>query len=147
MSNTETGSPAELPDFVDWSAADKEPSKFVTNMIVQVGETELSLLLFEVLTPYVQAPPNQPEKFTERWVAKLPIQATCHGRFILTPERCEQLIDLLQRQLTLYWDNWNLRYQEREAQRAASQSYERAGEEVQTGFGAEETLPEEDEEL
>ena len=119
MSDTGNESPSEIIDFIDWSAGDDEPGKFVTNTIVQVGDSELTLLMYEVMTPYVQSTSMHPEIWTEKWRTKLPLKATCYGRFVLTPERCEQLIDILQLQLGLYWDNQRKRHQEFERQRAA----------------------------
>jgi len=128
MSDSETKAP-EIPDLVDWSAGDKEPSRFVTNMIILNGDSELTLLLYEVLTPYVQVyGPQQEKKWTDKWMSKLPIQATCHGRFVFTPERCEQLIDLLQQQLSLYWENVQKRHEELERMKATYEAKQEATE-------------------
>ncbi len=121
MSDTGNESTVDLSDIIDWSAGDQEPSRFITNTIVQVGDSELTLLLFEVMTPYVQSPLPQ-EKWVEKWKAKLPLHATCYGRFVLTPERCEQLIVILDQQLTLYWDNVQKKREEMERQRTAEEN-------------------------
>ena len=131
MSDTGNGSPIEIPDLIDWSSSDDEPSRFITNMAVIAGDSELTLLLFEVLTPYIQAPPREPEKWAEKWVTKLPLHANCHGRFVLTPERCDQLIFLLQQQLSVYWDNQAKRYEEMERQRAAHEARTEVEDEAQ----------------
>jgi len=111
MSDTvQNNSTGNEPDFIDWSSGDREQSKFVTNMIVQVGDSELTLLLYEVLTPYIQPTSNDPEAYAAKWKNKIPLEATCHGRFVFTPERCEQLVELLQRQLDLFNENWIRKY-------------------------------------
>lgn len=121
MSDTENTPPIQIKDPVDWSSGDDEPSKFVTTTVVLIGDSELTLLLYEVVTPFMGLPTTPPEKWIERWNEKLPIRAKCHGRFVLTPERCESLINILRSQLGQYYRNLDARMHEMEQQQAASE--------------------------
>jgi len=77
-----------------WDFPEDLESKFVTNMLVQSGEQEFFVSFFEVAPPLIFLPED---------VQKIEnMRAHCIGRFVISPERIEKFIKVLQQQLKAF---------------------------------------------
>ncbi|WP_440070982.1 hypothetical protein [Streptosporangium sp. OZ121] len=107
MKERESPDLSELSVVVDWSTADGVPIEHVNQFIGQPGPPTLSrmpdgvfLLLGSIPPPVI---PNDPEG-QRRAIEGLKngLKVTVHGRFHLSRERLEELIDVLQQTAANY---------------------------------------------
>jgi hypothetical protein len=97
----------ELAVTVDWSTADSVPIEHVNQFIGQPGPPTLSrtpdgifLLLGSIPPPIIPGDPEGQRRAIESLKNGLPV--TIHGRFHLSRERLNELIDVLQQTAANY---------------------------------------------
>ncbi len=72
-------------------------TRFATNMVVQIIESEFKVSFFEIQRP-ILIEENDKDKFNDNPV----VTADCVGSVIITPDRMPKFIEVLQQQLDLY---------------------------------------------
>ena len=96
---------------INWHVSDTIHNQYVHNVIVQPGQNEITLSLFEThIPPYVGSPEANRED-----LQKQSVRFECVGKFVVTPQFIPEIIKALQVGL----DNYNAgkAYEERETKR------------------------------
>ena len=84
---------------VEWHVPDTIHNLYVHNVIVQPGQNEITLSLFEThIPPYVGSPEANRE-----YLQKQSVRFECVGKFVVTPQFVPEIIKALQVGL----DNYN----------------------------------------
>ncbi len=84
---------------VEWHVPDTIHNLYVHNVIVQPGQNEITLFLFEThVPPYVGSP-----EASREYLLKQSVRFECIGKFVVTPQFVPEIIKALQAGL----DNYN----------------------------------------
>jgi hypothetical protein len=89
---------------VDWQLPPDLHTEYATNVLVQHGQHEIFLLFFQAQPPIIVGELVERQKQLEE-ISKIP--AKCVAKVIISPDRLEELIDLLKRQLESYRTNFS----------------------------------------
>ncbi len=98
-----TEEPADRAFRLEWCIPKDLISRYATNFIVQHTQNEFILSFFEVLPPLLLGSPEEVEAQADQIET---IDAHCVARVILTPDRLEQLLRVLQINLQAYRDHY-----------------------------------------
>jgi hypothetical protein len=88
---------------IDWQVPDDLRSEYATNVLAQHGEHEIFLLFFQAQPPIIVGELAEREEQLE---ALKGIPARCVAKVIISPDRLEEIIHLLQTQLEGYKRNF-----------------------------------------
>lgn len=91
---TKTQEPQERQIPIEWVFPEDLTSGYATNILVQIGQNEFFISFFEMSPPVIM---NAADLDTIESV-----QAYCIARIIVTPDRLNEFIAVLQKQLNLY---------------------------------------------
>lgn len=95
MTKKEEQKEQQLP--IKWNIPDNMIARFATNIVVQTIENEFKISFFEIQPPIILS-----DKDREN-VKKLgTIRADCLGTIIVTPDRMQKFIQLMNEQLSRY---------------------------------------------
>lgn len=84
---------------VDWHVSDGIHNQYVHNVVVQPGQNEITILLFEThVPPYIGSPEANRE-----YLQKQSVRFECIGKFVVAPQFVPEIIKALQVGL----DNYN----------------------------------------
>ena len=82
----------EIP--IEWHISDSIVARYATNMAVQHTDREIILSFFEIIPPLIFTSQDQ-----EVLQSLKSIRANCVARIIVSPERMQKFIDVLQENL------------------------------------------------
>jgi hypothetical protein len=78
---------------IEWHVSDSIRSQYVTNVVVQAGQNEVFISLFETQVPMLM---GTPEENSAKLKSLGGIKAECVGRIVVAPELVPNIINALQ---------------------------------------------------
>ena len=84
---------------IEWHISEDINSKYATNLVVQHSEHEFILDFFEMRRPLILGNPNQ---VREQWQKIESVRAECVAQIIVSPDRMQEFIDVMQAALDKY---------------------------------------------
>ncbi len=82
---------------IEWNIPDNMIARFATNIVVQTIENEFKISFFEIRTPIILSDEDR-EKMKKIGT----IRADCIGSIIVTPDRMQKFIQVMNEQLSKY---------------------------------------------
>lgn len=84
---------------IEWHISEDIDSKYATNLVIQHSEHEFIIDFFEMRNPLILGDPDQVREQQEKLES---IRAECVARIIVSPERMQEFIDVIQANLNRY---------------------------------------------
>ncbi|HDL86600.1 MAG TPA: DUF3467 domain-containing protein [Candidatus Acetothermia bacterium] len=84
---------------IEWHISEDINSKYATNLVVQHSEHEFILDFFEMRRPLILGNPDQ---VREQWQKIESVRAECVAQIIVSPDRMQEFIDVMQAALDKY---------------------------------------------
>jgi len=84
---------------IEWHISEDIDSKYATNLVIQHSEHEFIINFFEMHPPLILGAPDQ---VREQWQKIESVQAKCVARIIVSPDRMQEFIDVMQAGLNKY---------------------------------------------
>jgi len=84
---------------IEWHISEDLDSKYATNLVIQHSEHEFIIDFFEMRHPLILGDPDQ---VREEWEKLESVRAECVARIIVSPDRMQGFINLIQAELNKY---------------------------------------------
>ena len=84
---------------IEWHISEDLDSKYATNLVIQHSEHEFTIDFFETRHPLILGNPDQ---VREQWEKLESVWAECVARIIVSPNRMQEFINLMQANLDKY---------------------------------------------
>jgi len=84
---------------IEWHISEDIDSKYATNLVIQHSEHEFIIDFFEMRHPLILGDPDQ---VREEWEKLESVRAECVARIIVSPDRMQGFINLIQAELNKY---------------------------------------------
>ena len=84
---------------IEWHISEDLDSKYATNLVIQHSEHEFIIDFFETRHPLILGDPDQ---VREQWEKLESVRAECVARIIVSPNRMQEFINLMQAALNKY---------------------------------------------
>jgi len=84
---------------IEWHISEDIDSKYATNLVIQHSEHEFIIDFFEMRHPLILGDPDQ---VREEWEKLESVRAECVARIIVSPDRMQEFINLIQAELNKY---------------------------------------------
>ena len=94
--------PQEKPKIqvpIEWHISESIDSKYATNLVIQHSEHEFIIDFFEMRRPLILGNPDQ---VREQWQKIESVRAECVAQIIVSPDRMQEFIDVMQTDLNKY---------------------------------------------
>jgi len=92
----------ERPEFqvpIEWHISEELDSKYATNLVIQHSEHEFIINFFEMHHPLIF---GDPDHVREQWQKLESVRAECVARIIVSPNRMQEFINVMQADLNKY---------------------------------------------
>ena len=84
---------------IEWHISENIDSKYATNLVIQHSEHEFIIDFFEMRRPLILGNPDQ---VREQWRKIESVRAECVAQIIVSPDRMQEFIDVMQADLNKY---------------------------------------------
>ncbi len=84
---------------IEWHISENIDSKYATNLVIQHSEHEFIIDFFEMRRPLILGNPDQ---VREQWQKIESVRAECVAQIIVSPDRMQEFIDVMQTDLNKY---------------------------------------------
>lgn len=84
---------------IEWHISENIDSKYATNLVIQHSEHEFIINFFEMRRPLILGNPDQ---IREQWQKIESVRAECVAQIIVSPDRMQEFIDVMQAGLNKY---------------------------------------------
>lgn len=84
---------------IEWHISEDIDSKYATNLVIQHSEHEFIINFFEMRHPLILGDPDQVRK---QWEKLESVRAECVARIIVSPDRMQEFINVMQADLNKY---------------------------------------------
>lgn len=84
---------------IEWHISEDIDSKYATNLVIQHSEHEFIIDFFEMRRPLILGNPDQ---VREQWQKIESVRAECVAQIIVSPDRMQEFIDVMQAGLNKY---------------------------------------------
>ena len=84
---------------IEWHISEDLDSKYATNLVIQHSEYEFIIDFFEMRHPLILGDPDQ---VREQWEKLESVRAECVARIIVSPNRMQEFINVMQADLNKY---------------------------------------------
>ena len=84
---------------IEWHISEDLDSKYATNLVIQHSEHEFIIDFFETRHPLILGDPDQ---VREQWEKLESVRAECVARIIVSPNRMQEFINVMQADLNKY---------------------------------------------